>query len=211
MKHRLLAILFAFTMTAFSQTVPKNLLVFAEAVTDADTEHSKVGDYIVFRSSTPVESDGRVLAPIGSLVIAHVSKVVRPGKKNCKPGDLDIKFDAIELPSGDWAKLTEATYEESFDDDGKPLKRARKVKREGSFKDKLKTAALVPPFIALTPIWLPIAIANSLEDNCGGRAGEHKRLFHNVPYQSKTNGMIDNRWRVTAQKLVANMVKSEHQ
>ena len=207
----MVAVLLALSATAFTQTVPKNLIVIAHAVSDQNTKVSRAGEYVLLKSTEPLEADGKVLAPVGSWVIAHITKLVPPGKKNCRDGEIEAKIDAIQLPSGDWALLTNAKYEEAYDDsrgNHVAVKKARGLARP-MLKHAAENVGAASLFVALLPIAIPFEIAVTEANRCGSSPGKDTWLGEQA---AKTTGKLDNRWSATLQKLQsASMVKSEHQ
>ena len=85
-------------------TVPANTLMRLRLNDPLNSKNARVGDQ--FRSTVvdPVYAKGFQVIPPGSIVVGHVTHVVKASRKS-NAGSLNVAFSAVELPNGRRAAL----------------------------------------------------------------------------------------------------------
>ena len=113
-------------------TVPANTVMRLRLNDALNSKNAHVGQQ--FRSTVvdPVYAKGFQVIPPGSIVVGHVTHVVKASRKS-NAGSLNVAFTAVELPNGRRAALNGSlTTSESSDNEGE-VKGGSSKKRNAAF------------------------------------------------------------------------------
>jgi len=103
----LLALLLACVRTVAAQAsdIPKGAHVLLRMENSISTRTAGDGDFVYFRTATPIAGKGRILVPVGSYVQGVVGKVKRSGRVSGR-AELAIRLETLTFPDGRVVKFT---------------------------------------------------------------------------------------------------------
>jgi len=84
--------------------IPKGAHALLRLVNSISTRTARPGDYIYFRTATPIAADGAIVVPADSYVQGVVTHSVRSGRVKGK-AELAIRIETLTLTSGQVVKL----------------------------------------------------------------------------------------------------------
>lgn len=99
---------FVFALAAFSlraAEIPRGSHVLLRLVNSITTRTAHEGDFVYFRTATPITSAGAILVPADSYVQGVVTRSVRSGRVKGR-AELSIRIDTLTLPSGKTLRLS---------------------------------------------------------------------------------------------------------
>jgi hypothetical protein len=146
-------------------------------MTAIDSGRANLGDDMTWKLVRPLVADGVTVLPAEWIVHGRVTKVERAGK-NCNDGQIVWKLDPVKTPGGERIKVQRVqSYPfkysvRSGDPVWVPLDRPLKKVVVGAAE---VTSGLALA-IALSPLLIPMALASSDPDTCGGKAGKERTL-----------------------------------
>jgi len=101
---RLLALFLLPLMFGFGSEIPQGSHALLRLINSISTKTAREGDYIYFRTATPIVADGAVLVPAESYVQGVVTRSIRSGRVSGR-AELAIRIDTLTLNSGKIVKL----------------------------------------------------------------------------------------------------------
>ncbi|MBS1856201.1 MAG: hypothetical protein JST11_12610 [Acidobacteria bacterium] len=99
---------FVFALAAFSlraAEIPRGSHVLLRLVNSITTRTAHEGDFVYFRTATPITSAGAILVPADSYVQGVVTRSVRSGRVKGR-AELSIRIDTLTLASGKTLRLS---------------------------------------------------------------------------------------------------------
>jgi hypothetical protein len=84
--------------------IPKGSHVLLRFVNSVTTKTAREGDYVYFRTATPVTANGTILVPADSYVQGVVTRSVRSGRVKGR-AELSIRIETLTFPSGKVVKM----------------------------------------------------------------------------------------------------------
>lgn len=142
-----------------------------------DSGSAKTGDRVELRLVRPVMSGDKIVLPAGWIVPAHISKVHRAGKKNCRNGRVAWKLDPMTAPGGTKIQLTALPWA-PYGPNGKPTERVH-IKSSGEKFGKTVEDVEIAPLMAFEVILLlPMVLGMELSEGepCRGRPGAEDNI-----------------------------------
>jgi hypothetical protein len=143
-----------------------------ELQTSVSSESANGGDHLQLKLLRPVMSGGTIVLPVGWIVPAHVTKVRRAGKRNCRDGNVAWKIDAGVAADGTKVRLVGLPGDPSSPY-GSPVGTVH-LKTTGDKAGRVFDDVLIAPIFAVEMIlFLPwgIAMARGEGQPCGGQSG----------------------------------------
>jgi hypothetical protein len=113
-------------------TVAANTVMRLRTVDSLNSKNAKVGDQ--FRSTVvdPVYAKGFQVIPPGSIVIGHITHVVRASRKS-NAGSLNVAFNAVQLPNERTYSLNGSLAQSGSTDNEGEVKGGSSKKRNAAF------------------------------------------------------------------------------
>jgi hypothetical protein len=113
-------------------TVAANTVMRLRTVDSLNSKNAKVGDE--FRSTVvdPVYAKGFQVIPPGSIVIGHITHVVRASRKS-NAGSLNVAFNAVQLPNERTYSLNGSLAQSGSTDNEGEVKGGSSKKRNAAF------------------------------------------------------------------------------
>ncbi len=93
------------TVAAQASEIPKGAHVLLRMENSISTRTAGDGDYVYFRTASPIAGKGRILVPTGSYVQGVVGKVKRSGRVSGR-AELAIRLETLTFPNGRVVKFT---------------------------------------------------------------------------------------------------------
>jgi hypothetical protein len=112
--------------------IPKGSHTLLRLMNSVSTRTAREGDFIYFRTATPIVNQGTIVVPAESYVQGVITRSVRSGRVKGR-AELAIRIDTLTLASGQVVKLTPTL--KSVDDEGsdqKVLGGENEIKQGGS-------------------------------------------------------------------------------
>ena len=85
--------------------VPQGAHLLLRMVNSINTKTAKEGDYVYFRTATPIVTDGQILVPTDSYVQGVVAQTKESGRVKGR-AELQIRIETLTLPSGRTFKVS---------------------------------------------------------------------------------------------------------
>ena len=113
-------------------TVAANTMMRLRIVDSLNSKNAKVGDQ--FRSTVvdPVYAKGFQVIPVGSIVMGHITHVVRASRKS-NAGSLNVAFNAVQLPNERTYPLNGSLAQSDNTDNEGEVKGGSSKKRNAAF------------------------------------------------------------------------------
>jgi hypothetical protein len=102
---RLFVILLAAAAIAPAAEIPKGTHALLSFINSVSTRTAREGDYVYFKTATPIVAGGTVLVPTGSYVQGIVTHSKRSGRVK-GVAELGIRIETLTMPSGKVIKMT---------------------------------------------------------------------------------------------------------
>src|SRR5690349_24755046 len=102
---RYLAGLLLVTLAGVAAEIPQGTHTLLRLVNSVTTRTARAGDFIYFRTASPIAANGSILVPADSYVQGVVTRSVRSGRVKGR-AELAIRIDTLTLPSGKMVKLS---------------------------------------------------------------------------------------------------------
>jgi len=102
---RYAALLLAAVVAAPAAEIPQGSHALLRLVNSISTRTAREGDYIYFRTATPIAAGGTIVVPADSYVQGVVTRSVRSGRVKGR-AELAIRIDTLTLASGKVVKLS---------------------------------------------------------------------------------------------------------
>ncbi len=112
---------------SFSDLIPKNTKLRVSVNHDLDALQNQIGDEFSATILNDLNINDINLVPVGSIVVGHVMDIKYAGKASMQ-GTIELSFDKIILPSGQYIPLSGA----KFAADRKYTNKNRQLKGEGT-------------------------------------------------------------------------------
>src|SRR3954451_5925384 len=93
------------TVAAQPSDIPKGAHVLLRMENSISTRTAGDGDFVYFRTATPIAGKGRILVPAGSYVQGVVGHVKRSGRVSGR-AELAIHLETLTFPDGRVVKFT---------------------------------------------------------------------------------------------------------
>jgi hypothetical protein len=93
------------TVAAQASEIPKGAHVLLRMENSISTKTAGDGDFVYFRTASPIAGKGRILVPTGSYVQGVVGKVKRSGRVSGR-AELAIHLETLTFPNGRVVKFT---------------------------------------------------------------------------------------------------------
>jgi hypothetical protein len=104
-------------------TAPAGSVLAGTLSGNLSSQTARIGDRVMLQVSQPVAYNGQIILPAGSQVEGQVASVTKAGVTG-RPGQLDVRFNAATLPTGQRVGLSGRVQT----DDGTGLLRAGTIK-----------------------------------------------------------------------------------
>src|SRR5712671_2641894 len=95
----------AITLSASADEIPQGSHALLRMVNSISTRTAREGDYVYFRTATPIAADNAIVVPADSYVQGVVTRSVRSGRVKGN-AELAIRIENLTLPSGKIVKLS---------------------------------------------------------------------------------------------------------
>jgi hypothetical protein len=144
-------------------------------MTPIDSGHAKLGDEVTMKLARPLVADGATVLPVEWVVHGRITKVKRAGK-NCKDGQVAWKIDPITTPGGDQLRVQEVhSYPFKYVVSGDPVwvPLDTPLTKIGGAAE---VGVAIPAAVALSPLFVLMALATSDGPGCAGVVGSEKSL-----------------------------------
>ena len=102
---RFLIIMLLAPLAAPAAEIPQGAHALLRLVNSISTRTARPGDFIYFRTASPIAGGGAIIVPADSYVQGVVTHSVRSGRVKGK-AELAIRIDTLTLPSGQVVKLS---------------------------------------------------------------------------------------------------------
>ena len=100
-----LSALFLMSLLAFAAEIPQGAHVMLRMENSISTRTAKNGDYVYFRTGSPVSVAGAIVLPVGSYVQGIVTNAKRSGRVKGL-AELAIRLETVTLPNGSVYKFS---------------------------------------------------------------------------------------------------------
>ena len=167
--------------------------------TPVDSGSAKIGDRVELRLVRPLTSGDDIVAPVGWIVPAHITKVSRAGKRNCRDGNVAWKLEALTLPNGTKVRLVRLNWLPYRN--GRPADIVH-VRSAGENVGKVaEYVTLAPLFAYYLLVFSPSGLAMAWREGepCGGQPGAERR----IPVGTLAYAAIAREVRVTPEPATA--------
>ena len=122
----------AFTLSAAAAEIPQGSHALLRLVNTISTRTAREGDYVYFRTATPIAAHDAIVVPAESYVQGVVTHSVRSGRVKGR-AELAIRIESLTLPSGKVVKLSPMLASVDSGDAGqKVVGRENEIKQGGS-------------------------------------------------------------------------------
>jgi hypothetical protein len=112
--------------------IPQGAHVLLRLVNSISTRTARQGDYIYFRTASPIAAAGAIVVPADSYAQGVVTHSVRSGRVKGR-AELAIRIDTLTLPTGQVVKLSpKLASVDSGDSEQKVVGRENEVKQGGT-------------------------------------------------------------------------------
>ena len=119
-------------LSAGAAEIPQGAHTLLRLVNSISTRTARPGDYIYFRTATPIASGGSIVVPADSYVQGVVTHSVRSGRVKGR-AELSIRIDTLTMPSGQVVKLSPRLASvDSGDSDQKVMGNENEIKQGGT-------------------------------------------------------------------------------
>jgi hypothetical protein len=140
---RIAVLTLGFALTASAAEIPKGSHVLLRLVNTITTRTARKGDYIYFRTASPIVAGGTILVPADSYVQGVVTRSVRSGRVKGR-AELTIQIENLTLPSGHVVKMNPMLASvDSNDTDQKVVSRENEVRQGTSHGHDAATIASI--------------------------------------------------------------------
>ena len=102
---RVMAVMLLLSQAAFSSEIPKGAHALLRVINSISTRTAREGDYVYFRTATPIVMNGAIVVPVESYVQGVVTQSKRSGRVK-GTAELGIRIDNLTLPSGKVIQMT---------------------------------------------------------------------------------------------------------
>jgi len=102
---RLAILALSVSVLSAATEIPSGSHVLLRLVNSVSTRNAREGDYVYFRTASPIAAGGEIVVPEGSYVQGVVSHTKRPGRVSGK-AELAIRIESLTLSSGKVIKLS---------------------------------------------------------------------------------------------------------
>ena len=92
-------------LAAQGPELPRGTHVLLRMENSVSTRTARDGDFVYFRTASPIASNGRILVPVGSYVQGVVAHAKRSGRVSGR-AELTIRLETLTYPSGRVVKFT---------------------------------------------------------------------------------------------------------
>jgi hypothetical protein len=136
------AVIFLLTASsAVSAEIPQGSHTLLRLLNSVSTRTAREGDFIYFRTATPIAAGGAIMVPAESYVQGVITHSVRSGRVKGR-AELAIRIDTLTLPSGQVVKLNPRLASvDSGDTDQKVLGGENEIKQGSSHGQDAATIA----------------------------------------------------------------------
>ena len=125
-------ILLSAALASSAAEIPQGAHTLLRLLNSISTRTAREGDYIYFRTATPIAADSAIVVPAESYVQGVVTRSVRSGRIKGK-AELAIRIESLTFPSGKVIKLNPTLASvDSGDADQKVVGHENEVKQGGS-------------------------------------------------------------------------------
>ena len=122
----------AFTLSASAAEIPQGSHALLRLVNSISTRTAREGDYVYFRTATPIAADNAIVVPADSYVQGVVTRSTRSGRVKGN-AELAIRIENLTLPSGKVVKLSPTLSSvDSGDGDQKVAGKENEIKQGSS-------------------------------------------------------------------------------
>jgi hypothetical protein len=129
---RIAVLTLALTLGASAAEIPKGSHVLLRLVNSITTRTAREGDYIYFRTATPIVAGSTILVPADSYVQGVVTRSVRSGRVKGR-AELAIRVENLTLPSGKTIKMNPMLASvDAAESDQKVVSRENEVRQGAS-------------------------------------------------------------------------------
>jgi hypothetical protein len=119
-------------LAAPAAEIPQGAHALLRLVNSISTRTARPGDYIYFRTATPIASGGAIVVPADSYVQGIVTHSVRSGRVKGR-AELAIRIETLTLPSGQVVKLNpKLASVDSGDSEQKVIGNENEIKQGGT-------------------------------------------------------------------------------
>src|SRR5437899_2073279 len=101
---RIAVLTLALTLGASAAEIPKGSHVLLRLVNSITTRTAREGDFIYFRTATPIVAGNAIVVPADSYVQGVVTRSIRSGRVKGR-AELAIRVENLTLPSGKVIKM----------------------------------------------------------------------------------------------------------
>jgi len=101
---RFTAVLLLTAFSALAAEIPQGSHTLLRLLNSISTRTARVGDFIYFRTATPIAAGGAIVVPSDSYVQGVVTRSERSGRVKGR-AELAIRIETLTLPSGKVVKL----------------------------------------------------------------------------------------------------------
>ena len=116
---------------ASTSEIPKGAHVLLRLVNNITTRTAREGDYIYFRTASPIVAGGAILVPVDSYVQGVVTRSVRSGRVKGR-AELGIRIENLTLPSGKVVKMNPMLASADSNNTGQKVVRRENEVRQGA-------------------------------------------------------------------------------
>ena len=127
--------------SAQADEIPKGSHTLLKLLNSVSTRTAREGDFIYFRTATPITAGGSIVVPAESYVQGVITNSVRSGRVKGR-AELSIRIDALTLPTGQVVKLSPRLASvDSGDSDQKVVGGENEIKQGSSHGQDAATIA----------------------------------------------------------------------
>jgi hypothetical protein len=138
---RIAVLTLGFALAASAAEIPQGSHVLLRLVNTITTRTAREGDYIYFRTASPIVAGGTILVPADSYVQGVVTRSVRSGRVKGR-AELAIRIENLTLSSGKVVKMNPMLASvDSNDTDQKVVSRENEVRQGTSHGHDAATIA----------------------------------------------------------------------
>jgi hypothetical protein len=121
-----------FTLSASADEIPQGSHALLRMVNSISTRTAREGDYVYFRTATPIAAHDAIVVPAESYVQGVVTHSVRSGRVKGR-AELAIRIESLTLPSGKVVRLSPTLASVDSGEGGqKVVGRENEIKEGGS-------------------------------------------------------------------------------
>jgi len=129
---RFAVVTLAITLSASAAEIPQGSHALLRMVNSISTRTAREGDYVYFRTATPIAAHDAIVVPAESYVQGVVTHSVRSGRVKGR-AELAIRIESLTLPSGKVVRLSPTLASVDSGDGGqKVVGRENEIKQGGS-------------------------------------------------------------------------------